>query len=33
VAEEFASYMQSYQSVYRSAARTGEFWRRRATAP
>jgi flavin-dependent dehydrogenase len=29
VAEEFASYMQSYQSVYRSAARTGEFWRRR----
>ena len=33
VAEEFAAYMQSYQSVYRSAGRTGEFWRRRATAP
>jgi flavin-dependent dehydrogenase len=33
VAEEFAVYMKSYQSVYRSAARTGEFWRRRATAP
>jgi flavin-dependent dehydrogenase len=31
VAEEFAAYMQSYQSVYRSAGRTGEFWRRRET--
>ena len=30
VAEEFSAYLQSYQSVYRSAARTGEFWRRRA---
>ena len=33
VAEEFAAYMRSYQSVYASASRTGEFWRRRATAP
>jgi flavin-dependent dehydrogenase len=30
VTEEFAAYMQSYQSAYRSAGRTGEFWRRRA---
>jgi flavin-dependent dehydrogenase len=33
VTEEFAAYMRSYQSVYASAGRTGEFWRRRATAP
>jgi flavin-dependent dehydrogenase len=30
VADEFAAYMRSYQAVYRSAGRTGEFWRRRA---
>jgi len=30
VADEFAVYLRSYASVYRSAQRTGEFWRRRA---
>jgi flavin-dependent dehydrogenase len=30
VAEEFATYMRSYRSVYGSAGRTGEFWNRRA---
>ena len=29
VAGEFADYLKTYESVYRSAKRTGEFWRRR----
>jgi flavin-dependent dehydrogenase len=33
VADAFADYMQSYGSVYRSAERAGEFWRRRACSP
>jgi flavin-dependent dehydrogenase len=31
VAREFSSYLQTYKSVYASAQRNGEFWRRRSS--